>query len=309
MTLSAAGAAEDTRPSFGARLAAAFVAGDRLCVGIDPHAHLLADWNLADDAVGVREFGLRVVDAAHGLAAIVKPQVAFFERHGSAGYAALEDVIAAARAAGLIVIADAKRGDVGSTVEAYAQAWLSPGGPLESDAMTVSAYQGLGSLRAPHELALAHGKGLFVLAATSNPEAAAVQTAVVRTTPDSGVSTGGSAGASVAASIVSDVRDWNSSEDGLGSTGVVIGATIDMAEYGITPEALSGTPVLAPGFGHQGARVADVTRLFGAASASVIVSASRSILSAGPTGVAGAIGAQAREITEAFAGVDHGARA
>jgi orotidine-5'-phosphate decarboxylase len=295
MTLASA-AAPGVAVPFGARLAAAFAAGDRLCVGIDPHAHLLSEWRLADDAAGVREFGLRVVDAAHGLAAIVKPQVAFFERHGSAGYAALEDVIAAARAAGLLVIADAKRGDVGSTVEAYAEAWLSPGAPLESDAMTVSAYQGLGSLRAPHELALAHGKGLFVLAATSNPEAAALQKAAVQST--------GSSGASVAASIVSDVRDWNSSEDGLGSTGVVIGATVDMGDYGIGAESLAGTPILAPGFGHQGARVADATRLFGAASGSVIVSASRSILAAGPGGIAAAIRDQAHEITAAFAGVD-----
>jgi orotidine-5'-phosphate decarboxylase len=282
----------------GARLAAAFAAGDRLCVGIDPHAHLLAEWGLPDDAAGVREFGLRVVEAAHGLAAIVKPQVAFFERHGSAGYAALESVIAAARAAGLLVIADAKRGDVGTSVEAYAQAWLTPGSPLESDAMTISAFQGIGSIRAPHELALANGKGLFVLAATSNPEAAAVQTATV--------SAGSSAGLSVAASIVSDVREWNSSENGLGSTGVVLGATLDLAAYGIAPGSLAGTPILAPGFGHQGARVADATRLFGAASATVIVSASRSILAAGPSGVAAAIREQSLEIADAFADVAPG---
>jgi orotidine-5'-phosphate decarboxylase len=292
-------AAASSTPAFGARLSAAFAAGDRLCIGIDPHSYLLAQWGLSDDAAGVRAFGLRVVDAAHGAAAIVKPQVAFFERHGSAGYAALEDVLAAARAAGLIVIADVKRGDVGTSVEAYGEAWLTPGAPLESDAMTISAFQGVGSIRAPHELALAHGKGLFVLAATSNPEAVAVQTARV--------SGGPSAGRTVAASIVSGVGEWNSTENGLGSTGVVLGATIGIADYGIDAHDLVQTPVLAPGFGHQGARVSDATRLFGAASANVIVSASRSILAAGPSGVAAAVREQAAETRDAFSTVAPGA--
>lgn len=294
--------------SFGNRLALAFAAQGRLCVGIDPHAYLLRQWELPDSAAGVREFGLRVVEAASGRAGIVKPQVAFFERHGSAGYEALERVLAAARDAGLLVIADVKRGDVGTSVEAYGEAWLTPGSPLEADAMTISAFQGLESVAAPHELALRHGKGLFVLAATSNQEAVAVQTAIV--------SVGGSAGRSVAASIVEDVHDWNIAEcppgqpatgesalasADLGSTGVVIGATIDMAAYGIAPRALTHTPILAPGFGHQGALISDATRLFGAASVGVIVSASRSILAAGPSGIAAEITAQSLEIAEAFA--------
>jgi orotidine-5'-phosphate decarboxylase len=284
--------------SFGARLSATFASVGRLCVGIDPHSYLLGEWQLSDDAKGVRDFGLRVVEATVGRAGIVKPQVAFFERHGSAGYAALEDVLAAARSAGLLVIADVKRGDVGTSVEAYGQAWLTPGSPLEADAMTISAFQGVGSIAAPHDLALAHGKGLFVLAATSNPEAASLQTAIL--------SAGPSAGRSVAASIVADVHDWNSTETAsgpatLGSTGVVIGATVDLADYGIAPSALTATPILAPGFGHQGALVSDATRLFGAASAGVVVSASRSILAAGPSGVAAAIEAQCTDIAGAFA--------
>ena len=277
---------------FGARLAEVFQTSGRLCVGIDPHPYLLGEWDLADDAAGVREFGLRVVEATVGRAAIIKPQVAFFERHGSAGYAALEVVLASARDAGLIVIADVKRGDVGTSVEAYGEAWLTPGSPLEADAMTISAFQGVGSIAAPHKLALATGKGLFVLAATSNPEAAALQRAVL--------STGPTAGKTVAASIVGDVHDWNSDEGVLGSTGVVIGATVSLGDYGITPASLSATPILAPGFGHQGARVSDAGTLFGAASANVIVSASRSILAAGPHGVADAITAQSTEIRGAF---------
>jgi orotidine-5'-phosphate decarboxylase len=192
--------------SFGERLIGVFEASGHLCVGIDPHPYLLADWGLVDSGEGLREFGLRVVDAAVGRAGIVKPQVAFFERHGSAGYAALEETIRAARAAGLLVIADAKRGDLGSSVEAYGQAWLTPGAPLEADAMTISAYQGVGSIAAPIELARQGGKGLFVLAATSNPEAFATQSAVVGRGVGGGVGSGDLAGRTVAASIVDEAH-------------------------------------------------------------------------------------------------------
>ncbi|MCU1582579.1 MAG: pyrF [Microbacteriaceae bacterium] len=292
---------------FGKRLADAFDTAGQLCVGIDPHGYLLAEWNLPDTALGAREFSLRVVDAAVGRAAIVKPQVAFFERFGAAGYSALEDVLAVARSAGLLVIADAKRGDVGSTVEAYGQAWLTPGSPLEADAMTISAYQGLGSLSAPMELAERFGKGLFVLAATSNPEAASLQTAALAAEVHRGKT--------VASSIVDDVIGWNQQHgQAIGSVGVVLGATVDLNDYGIRLDALSGTaasidassvnassvnaatPILAPGFGHQGARYDRLGALFGPAAPFVVVSASRSILSAGPDGVAAAIGAQAREV-------------
>jgi orotidine-5'-phosphate decarboxylase len=257
-----------------------------LCVGIDPHVFLLEEWGLEDDAAGVREFGLRVVEAASTRVAMVKPQVAFFERHGSAGFAALEDVLRAARQAGLLVIGDAKRGDIGSTFDAYAQAWLTPGSPLEVDALTVSPYLGIESVAGARDLAIENGKGLFVLAATSNPEAFALQSS--RTT----------GGSSVAASIVERVRQWNDGETGLGSTGLVLGATVDLGAYGIAD--LGTTPVLAPGFGHQGARFADVSRIYGSAAPGVVVSASRSILAAGPTGIEAAIVAQSREVAEAL---------
>ncbi len=208
---------------FGERLRAVIAERGRLCVGIDPHEHLLTQWGLDASAAGAREFGLRVVDAAAGRAGIVKPQVAFFERYGSAGYAALEDVLAAARAAGLLVIADAKRGDIGSTMDAYARAWLTPGSPLEADALTVNPYLGVGSLGDTVTLALAHGKGLFVLAATSNPEAAELQTGRV------GAQT-------VAGRVVADVTEVNArtTEPGeWGSIGLVVGATVDRAAFGL----------------------------------------------------------------------------
>ncbi|MDQ4137457.1 MAG: orotidine-5'-phosphate decarboxylase, partial [Actinomycetota bacterium] len=240
--------------SFGARLEAVLDGRGPVCAGIDPHRGLLEDWGLPDTADGVREFGLRVVEAATGRIGVVKPQVSFFERHGSSGYAALEDVLAAARAAGLLVIADCKRGDIGSTLDAYAEAWLTAGSPLEADAMTAAAYQGVGSLDPAVSRAVAAGKGVFVLAATSNPEARDVQTA--RTVD------GPRAGRSVAAGIVGEVRSRNTGE-GLGSIGVVVGATIRLEDYGLSREELVGMPVLAPGFGHQGARLSDLPALYG----------------------------------------------
>ena len=272
--------------AFGARLARTFGSRGQLCVGIDPHAGLLDSWGLPDSAAGARDFGLRVVEAAAGRSGIVKPQVAFYERHGSAGYAALEDVLAAARAADLLVIADVKRGDLGTSVDAYGEAWLTPGSPLEADAMTAVAFQGLGSLDGVLERAERAGKGVFVLAATSNPEGYATQTARR------------SDGLSVAAGIVADVATRNAVEHvgALGSVGVVVGATLELAAFGLTDASFAGMPILAPGFGHQGARIDRLSELFGAAAQNVLVSASRSILSAGPSGLEAAIDELAAEV-------------
>ncbi|MCB1299191.1 MAG: orotidine-5'-phosphate decarboxylase [Microthrixaceae bacterium] len=272
--------------SFASRLRGAFEAHGQLCVGIDPHEHLLDQWGLDASAAGAREFGLRVVDACAGRVGIVKPQVSFFERHGSAGFAALEAVLAAARAAGLLVIADAKRGDIGTTMEAYARAWLTPGSALEADALTVSPYLGVGSLRDTFELAQEHGKGVFVLAATSNPEGAALQHAV----------SGGAR--TVARAVADEVSAWNRARTGeqLGNIGLVVGATIDRRAAGL-PEALTPpAPILAPGFGAQGARLTELATLFGADSPQVIASESRGVLGAGPDGITRAIGEKKKEL-------------
>ncbi|MEV7609010.1 orotidine-5'-phosphate decarboxylase [Microbacterium sp. NPDC089320] len=277
---------------FGERVRVALAAHGPLCVGIDPHAALLDSWGLGDDAAGVREFGLRTVEAAAGRAGLVKPQVSFFERFGSAGFAALEEVISAARAAGLLVIADAKRGDIGSTMDAYAAAWLSPGSPLEVDALTVNPFLGVGALDGAFALAEQHDKGLFVLAATSNPEAEVLQRSISET------------GRAVSADIVSVVSARNAEHTAAGewgSFGFVIGATVDWTDAGIA--AFSPTaPILAPGFGTQGATPSDLHRRFGSMSAAVIASESRSILSAGPTGLAVAIDARVAEYREAGRG-------
>jgi len=258
-----------------------------LCLGIDPHPGLLAEWGLGDDAAGAREFGLRAVEAATGAVGIIKPQVAFFERFGAAGYVALEAVLAAARAAGLAVIADGKRGDIGSTVEGYARAWLLPGSPLEADAATFVAYQGTGSLEPALALAEAHGKQCFLLAATSNPEAAVLQRAV---TAD---------GVSVAAAILDDVEARNARTGA--RHGVVVGATIAPAEFGLDLAAAERTPLLVPGFGAQGARLGDVRRHFGAAADRVIANVARDALRAGPAGLRARLGELQDELAEGLA--------
>ena len=274
---------------FADRLAAVFSGPGRLCVGIDPHEWLLSSWDLPNTADGAREFGLRVVDAVVGTAGIVKPQVAFFERFGSRGFDALEHVIRSAREQGLIVIADAKRGDVGSSVDAYGDAWLSAGSPLESDAVTLNPFQGVGSLTGVFDLAEKHGKGIFVLAATSNPEGIAGQKAKL------------ASGMTLSRSILDDVTTWNAAHETgpFGSVGVVIGATLDLAGFDLGGARTPTPPVLAPGFGHQGAAVSDLKSIYGELAAGVIVSESRALLAAGPDGIRQAVASRADEVRQA----------
>jgi orotidine-5'-phosphate decarboxylase len=256
-----------------------------LCVGIDPHPHLLEKWDLEASAAGAREFGLRVVDAAAGRVGVVKPQVSFFERYGPDGFIALEQVMAAARAAGLIVIADAKRGDIGTTMDAYAEAWLMPGAPLEADAITANPFLGIGTLEGTFRLAEESGKGVFVLAATSNPDAFTAQRATL------------DGGQTVSGRILAEVSGHNAqttAPGSWGSIGFVIGSTVDWADAGLSafdPPA----PILGPGFGHQGAGPADLRARFGSSAPLVIASESRSLLAAGPAGLAEAIDSRVLE--------------
>ena len=278
-------------PGFGSRLRSALDERGPLCVGIDPHEALLDAWGLPQSAEGVRAFGLTVIEAAAGRAGVVKPQVSFFERFGSRGFAALEDVMSAARAAGLLVVADAKRGDIGTTMAGYAQAWLEPGAPLEADALTISPYLGGGSLTEAITRALPAGKGVFVLAATSNPEGAAVQQA--RT---------GTPGEAVALRVTRDVTALDAHDGALGSVGLVVGATIDRAAFALDDDTLRTVPLLAPGFGAQGATPADLRSRFGTLAGNVLASESRSILSAGPDRIAATIEERAARYQEVMGG-------
>ncbi|GAB2509915.1 orotidine 5'-phosphate decarboxylase [Corynebacterium atrinae] len=252
--------------TFGEKLLCAAATRGRLCVGIDPHASLLQSWGLSDDAEGVAEFSRRCVEAFADTAALVKPQVAFYERHGSAGFRVLEETLVALREAGCLVVADAKRGDIGSTMAGYAHAWLGEGSTLQTDAVTVSPYLGVGSLRPVFELAEATGRGVFVLAATSNPEAVELQSHV------------NSDGRTIAQQVVDECAALNASHSGPGNIGVVVGATL------ASPPNLSrlNGPVLLPGVGAQGANAQDVARIAAGVSNLAFPNVSRAILSAGP---------------------------
>ncbi|HKS02278.1 MAG TPA: orotidine-5'-phosphate decarboxylase [Arthrobacter sp.] len=263
-------AAGTGRGSFGSRLGRAMADRGPLCAGIDPHPALLASWGLNDDVAGLRRFSLTALEAVASLAAAVKPQVALYERHGSAGLAVLEEVLATARDEGVLTIADAKRGDIGSTMAAYADAWLSDGSALAADSVTLSPYLGFESLRPALDLAAEHGRGVFVLALTSNPEGASVQ------------HVGGDD--SVARRIVQAAAGENQRYSGaLGSVGLVVGATVGSAlsDLQLDLEAVRG-PILAPGLGAQGATPADLRKTFGAAYPQVLGTSSRDILKAGP---------------------------
>ncbi|GAA4354139.1 orotidine-5'-phosphate decarboxylase [Angustibacter luteus] len=257
---------------FGIRLRSLMNKRGALCVGIDPHASLLSAWGLDDDARGLERFAMTCVEALAGQVAVLKPQSAFFERHGSAGVAVLERVVREAREAGALVITDAKRGDIGSTMTAYAQAYLDQSSPLATDALTVNPYLGYESLRPALDLAAAQRCGIFVLGLTSNPEAGQVQHAV------------GPQGGSVAAAIVAGVSADNAGCPDLGDVGLVVGATIGSAvtDLGIDLAA-SHAPLLAPGIGAQGAGAGELAKVFGAAVRNVLPSSSREVLGAGPS--------------------------
>lgn len=250
---------------FGARLAAAKLSRGPLCLGIDPHAELLRAWDLPTTVDGLAAFCDICVEAFAGFA-VVKPQVAFFEAYGSAGFGVLERTIAALRSAGVLVLADAKRGDIGTTMAAYATAWAGDS-PLAADAVTASPYLGFGSLRPLLETAAAHDRGVFVVAASSNPEGSTVQ----RATFDE---------RTVAQLVVDQAAVVNRSAtpNKPGYVGVVVGATVFQAP---DVSALGG-PVLVPGVGAQGGRPEALAGLGGAAADQLLPAVAREVLRAGP---------------------------
>ena len=252
---------------FGARLHAAMAARGPLCVGIDPHTELLQQWGLPDGVDGVAEFSRTVVSALADRVAVFKPQSAFYERFGSSGIAILESTIRQLRAAGALVLLDVKRGDIGSTMAAYASAYLDPASPIAVDAITVSPYLGFGSLRPVIDLVAKYGAGAFVLARTSNPEGGDVQTAKR------------AGGATVAQYIVDEISQVNAGVEPFGSIGAVIGATV--GESGLSLANING-PMLAPGLGAQGGKAADLRRVFGDQLSLVLPSYSREVLTGGP---------------------------
>lgn len=257
--------------AFTSRLQQAIAAHSPLCVGIDPSASLLKSCGLPDTAEGAFEFGKLVFEAAQYRLSIVKPQVSFFERFGSPGFRALEELTQLARSRGVMVLTDGKRGDIDTTAEAYGEAYFSPSSPLRTDALTTHAYLGFGALEKLIAIALRHDGGVFVVVQSSNPEGRELQRA---TTAD---------GETVSDHLSRLITERNSKVgSGLGPIGAVVGATCEDAAH--TVAQLPSAFILAPGVGAQGATVEDVLKRMPAARGRVLPSVSRAILANGVTG-------------------------
>jgi orotidine-5'-phosphate decarboxylase len=255
---------EPLMDAFGARLTAAIDARGRLCVGIDPHPRLLTAWGLRDDVHGLETFTMSCVEALADTVAVLKPQSAFFERRGAAGVAVLERAVGEARSRGALVLLDAKRGDIGSTMQGYADAYVDQTSPLAVDAITVNPFLGFEALRPMLDSAHANGAGVFVLAMTSNPEGPEIQRAHTAT-------------GTVATDILRAVAAENTGRSPMGSIGAVVGATVAQ------PADLQvNGPLLAPGLGAQGGTVEDLARLFAGVAHLVLPSTSRAVLAHGP---------------------------
>lgn len=259
---------------FGVRLRAAMVEHGPLCAGIDPHRGLVESWGLTYDLAGLERFTMTCVEAFGGAVAAVKPQSAFFEVFGAKGVAVLERALAELRSAGTLTVLDVKRGDIGTTVAAYGEAFLGTDAPTAADAITLSPYLGYDSLRPAIDLAHATGRGVFVLALTSNPEGVDVQHARLAD------------GRSVAGAVAEGAAHDNAEDRAagrLGSVGLVVGATVGSAVADLAVDLPSmGGPILAPGLGAQGATAEDVRSVFAGALPQVLASSSRDVLRAGP---------------------------
>lgn len=256
--------------SFAERFADLSIHRSPLCLGLDPSPELLRHWGLAEDPAGLRSFCGRVLEAADGLVAVIKPQSGFFERFGPEGMAELAAVNAQIRSRGALCLIDAKRGDLAGTMAGYAAAMLGAGSGFGGDAVTVSAYLGLDALRPVFDRAAATGTGVFVVVRSSNPEGRALQSARHAD------------GRTVAEALADGITAWNAARGpGVGPVGAVVGATIDPAEAALI-DRLPHSLLLAPGIGPQGAAMADVAANFSAARGRVLPLVSRAVLRAGP---------------------------
>jgi orotidine-5'-phosphate decarboxylase len=240
-----------------------------LCVGIDPSRAALAQCDLPDSAQGAFEFGRRVVDSAGYQLTIVKPQSAYFERFGSAGIEALEELTALLRSKDVLVLLDAKRGDVDATCMAYAEAYFSPASLLKVDAVTLHPYLGLGALEQAISFAVLQGGGIFVVVRSSNPEGEALQSARQAN------------GRTVAQELCEGITKLNLrlGASTLGPVGAVVGATC--SDAAIMIGSLPASYVLAPGVGAQGATLEDVRAAISLGRGRVLPSVSRAILANG----------------------------
>ena len=260
----------DVGPGFVERFEALRAKRGPFCLGLDPTPALLRAWGLDDDIWGLRRFCERVIDACEQRVAVLKPQSAYFERFGAAGLEVLADIIGSIHALGSLALLDVKRGDIGSTNEAYAEAFLGPDSPMEADAITLNAYGGFAALKPYLDRADATRSGLFVWVRSSNPEGAALQRAQVE--PGVGVA------AHLADAITAHNRERVSA--GLGPVGAVVGVTAPDA-----PEIVARLPaslILAPGLGAQGGTWETVAERFAEARTRLVPTSARGVLGDGP---------------------------
>ena len=263
------------RSDFGLRLKNAMAKYGPLCVGIDPHRKMLLNWGYKMDAQGAELFSMRMLQAMNGRAAAVKFQSSMFERYGSKGFAALERVLYAARQMDVITIVDCGHGGLSTTISALADAYFKPDAPLLTDAITLLPYYGARSMGGLINEALNNGRGVFIASLTSNREGASLQTAIRQT--------GSYRGTTVAHGIAQTAQIFNNNTKGMGSVGLIVGATIGdwMNGGGIDLTSFTG-PILSPGYGWQGAEANDLKTVFAGTHGNVLVTVSRSIASHGP---------------------------
>jgi orotidine-5'-phosphate decarboxylase len=255
--------------SFAARFGAVRSQYGPLAWGLDPSGAILESWEMGDNPYGLDRFAEIALEAAVGRVGLLKLQAAFYERHGWQGFRTLQRLVTDAQSAGLLVIVDAKRGDVGTTNDAYAEAFLGADAPLGADALTVHPYLGLGAMGTFISRAHEAGSCLLVVTRSSNPEGRVVQCAAT------------ASGRSVEADLLLAIGDLNArlAPGAIGPIGAVVGPTHVVPELDL--EAANGI-LLAPGVGMQGATPADVAEVFAACPDRVIPSASRSLLAQGP---------------------------
>ena len=212
-----------------------------------------------------------MLDAAADLVTVIKPQSAFFERFGADGMAVLTRLLGRINAQGSLSLLDCKRGDIGSTLQAYAEAMLGANSPFGADAITLTAYLGFDALRPALDMAVKLNKGVFIVVRSSNPEGLSLQNARLAD------------GRAVADMLADEITGFNAVHGaGLGAIGAVMGATLQGAELE-TLQRMPQSLFLAPGVGAQGASIDDLAENFGAAAARAIPSVSRAILNQGPS--------------------------
>lgn len=253
--------------------------GNPTVLGLDPVLDYIPDsiqtscQKQTDDAtlaagLAIFEFNRRLIDAVADIVPAVKPQVAYYEKYGSHGMEALRQTIQYARKAGMLVIADGKRNDIGSTAEAYAGAWLGENALFDADALTVNAYLGIDGVQPFIKACQDRGKGIFILVRTSNPSAGDLQDLILAD------------GRTVYEAVADKVSSWGASligDSGYSSVGAVVGATWPQQAAKLRQQ-MPHAFILIPGYGAQGATADDAANSFGADGGGAIVNASRSLM-------------------------------